>query len=148
MNNHMVKNIGILVVGVILIILGSYWGANKGVEDAVEPQPSLGGGGGNYAYNSTTTDATWSSRDGQKIIKTGPGVLRTVNFPVVTTGTLELYDATTTISHANHATTTLHVFPISTVGGSYDINVAFTRGLLAVWSATAGGIATSTIISE
>lgn len=106
-------------------------------------------GGGNYAYNSTTTMdwniGTSATAGGSKLLKTGSGVLRTVVINNETAGLINFYDATST-NHGDHATTTLFKVPASLAEGDYELNVAFSRGLLAEYQSS--NVASSTVISE
>lgn len=96
--------------------------------------------------SATTTNFSWSAAATGRQIKTGSGVLGSIIIGNATAvGTLTLYDATTTGSHADHPTTTLAVINTGTLSGTYQYNVAFNRGLVAEMSVT---FATSTITSQ
>lgn len=113
--------------------------------------------GGNYAIDSklgassetglkaTTTNATtWSQSTREQVLKVGAGKLACFTTTDSTTGTLQLSDGTTTITHANHATTTLAVIAASAAETTYCYNGAFNRGLVASWDSTGPSIGTIT----
>jgi len=103
------------------------------------------------ASNATTTDTTWnkvSITTQFKVLKVGSGVLNNVVITGATTATeLKFYDATTTNSHLNHATTSIGITNISTPAGTYEFNTSFTRGLIVEFP-SALGAASSTITWE
>lgn len=138
------KNILTVTIVVIIIILLSF----NILKDKTENN-SFGSIVDSNAYISTTTNSTWSEPDGFKLIKSGNGTLGSVVVTGTTnTGSLYLYDATSTFNHANYPTSTLAVILPSTPAGTYTFDVAFSRGLFAVWSGHAGGVASSTITSR
>lgn len=98
----------------------------------------------NYdAYNATTTSFNWSGFAQGVQLKTSSGVLGSIVLGNATAvGTITLYDATTTVNGAVYGTTTLAVINTGATPNTYTYDVAFSRGLLAVSSAT---LATSTI---
>lgn len=128
-----------LIVALLLIIAGGVYLPKQ----QEQKQGSIASDA--FAFYGTTTDSTWSSLNGEKILKNGPGILGIVNIPNANAGTLCLYDGTTTQTHANYATTSMGCFATNATAGSYQYNTAFARGLVAVWSATALGISSSTI---
>lgn len=137
-----------LIVILILVFGGGIYYTQTQIEKQLEAQAQKQGMSSNsdaFAYQATTTDTTWNSPNGEKILKNGPGVLGSVNIPNSTAGTLCLYDGTTTQSHANYATTTLACFATNASANTYLFDVAFGRALVAQWSSTLLSVASSTI---
>lgn len=97
-------------------------------------------------YQATTTDATWSTATLKcKDTLTGNKTLGSIVIPFTSNANIDIYDATTTGPHADHATTTIASFP-STAAGTYTFDVRLKRGLCVVVTNAAGeGIASSTI---
>lgn len=143
----MQNKILISLVGIVVLVFGvGLFNLNKTIDSLNQSLETKQGAIGNEnGYYATTTDSTWSSPDGTKILKNGYGVLGSVTIPTATAGTLTFYDGTTTGSHVNYATTSLGTFPTSATAGSYHLDVNFQRGLIAVWSSTALGVSSSTI---
>lgn len=102
--------------------------------------PILGSIQDGMAYNSTTTDSTWSS-SAVRMIKTSNGTLGSVIITGATAGAIfELRDATSTIDAAS---TSIAKFTATAVSGTYTFDVSFNRGLAA--NMTSGTIASTTI---
>lgn len=98
-------------------------------------------------YKATTTDATWSTATTQcKDTLTGSKTLGSIIVTKTSNAVINIYDATTTASHSNHATTTIASFPLTTVG-TYTFDVTATRGLCVVVDTTVG-VASSTITTR
>lgn len=98
------------------------------------------------AYNATTTLSGFIPgvpTGGMKLIKTGGGTLGSVVITKSAAGSLELYDATTTVNGAVYGTTTLASFDATALAGTYTFDVAFSTGLLVV--VPAGNLSTTTI---
>lgn len=105
----------------------------------------FGGLSGTTGSFSTTTNATsWTQATRQQVLKVGEGKLACFTTTDSTTGTLQLSDGTTTVSHADYATTTLAVIAASAAETTYCYNGAFNRGLVASWDSTGPSIGTIT----
>lgn len=94
-------------------------------------------------YSATTTDATWSAVRCHDVIAGS----RTLGSVVVTLGSnapLNIYDATTTGPHSNHATTSLVSFKTTATAGTYTFDVMAKRGVCIVVD-TSVGVASTTI---
>lgn len=137
------------IVGIIIICVVSF-GNYLNIKGIVENQPvnTLGSSIGNIANKATTTDATWNVANLPtrfKVLKTGAGWLSNVTITGATTATaLNFYDATTTGSHNDHATTSIGIINVSTPAGTYVFDSAFSRGLIVEFPSAAGA-ASSTI---
>lgn len=113
----------------------------------LRPAPKSGAVLGNFgaeaAYGTTTDQFGTVAVGGSKVLKTGPGVFEHVVITNETAGSFNVYDATTTGPHADHATTTLAKISASLAEGTYDFELAFSRGLLVEFQST--NVASSTI---
>ena len=83
-------------------------------------------------YQSTTTRSAILGAPYTQItpIATGACVLGSVIITGAGTGVINIYDGTTTTSHADHATKTLAVFPASTAAGTYTFDLNCFKGLI------------------
>jgi len=137
--------ISVLVAIAVTVLLSSSFG-NK-----TSPQSPQKLGGLIGASKATTTDTTWNIANIPtkfKVLKTGSGTLNNVVITGATTATeLKFYNATTTGSHLDHATTSIGATNISTPAGTYGFNTSFTRGLIVEFP-SALGAASSTITWE
>ena len=98
-------------------------------------------------YSATTTDATWSTAvTGCKDTLTLSKTLGSVIVTKTSNAILNIYDATTTKSHSDHATTTIASFPLTTVG-TYTFDVIANRGIC-VSVDTVVGVASTTITTR
>lgn len=91
-------------------------------------------------YQATTTDATWTTAI-PKVLDASNGSLGSVVITTVGTGSLTLYDATTTninLRTGNTATSTITLanFAITTSLGTYTFDRSFFNGLIVVWTGT------------
>lgn len=99
-------------------------------------------------YLSTTTDATWLTLAPQLLLsKTGS--LGSVVIQTIGTGSLTLYDATTTnnslrTTSVATSTITLANWQITTSLGTYTFDTSFKNGLIAVWVGTNNATTTIT----
>jgi len=123
--------LGFLVVGLLLVI----W------TTAGKPKLNLGSSSVGNDYYATTTDTNFTA-SGQ-LLKKGPGTLGSVVVTLGSAAGLEFYDATTTSSHSNHATTSLALFKTTATAGTYTFDVEFTRGLVVVTTGAVGVASTS-----
>lgn len=109
------------------------------------PRAAFGSVSSSNEYAATTTNATSQL---VRALRTSRGSLGQVTITGANTGTMTLYDATTsdaTKRATSKATTTLNIladFPASAAAGTYTFDAAFTDGLLLV---STGLPATSTI---
>jgi hypothetical protein len=86
----------------------------------------LGGGDGSYSYRSYSS--TNASGTAGTIAKGGAGELGSVNILSATaTGQVILYDGATT---ATSGLAVIARFPATALGGTYDLNVAVTKGVV------------------
>lgn len=101
------------------------------------------------SYNSTTTYSGFGnlSLANHAILKATQGTFGSVIITGANTGTMTIYDATTSnaLIRTNTATTTLAVFPASIAAGTYTFDSNFFYGLMVDYS---GAVATSTITSR
>ncbi|EFX61749.1 hypothetical protein DAPPUDRAFT_121050 [Daphnia pulex] len=97
----------------------------------------------NGTNKATTTGATWDPMR-FKVLKTGTGSLSQVVITNSTAGIINFYDATTTGSHIDHATTTIGIIEASAGETTYFFDAGFSRGLVAEWGGN--GVASSTIL--
>lgn len=95
-------------------------------------------------YQATTTDANFVAAPitKLKVLKAAPGVLGSVVVTLTSNSPLNLYDATTTGAHSNHATTTIASF-LTTTAGTYTFDVSFSRGLVVEVPSTVGAASTT-----
>lgn len=123
----------------LAVLLGTYLGINK-----QESQPASFAGVMGTPYKATTTDNFGSvSVGGFKRLKTGSGVLGSLIITNSTAGSLNFYDATTTVNGGVYGTTTLAKIAPSLAAGTYIFDVAFTKGLLVEFQST--NVASGTI---
>ncbi len=88
-------------------------------------------------YFGTTTDQTWTTLV-PKVVKSVGGSLGSVTITTAGTGSLFLYDATTTditlrTNGTATSTITLAAFQITTTVGTFTFDRSFGNGLIAVW---------------
>lgn len=95
------------------------------------------------AMQGTTTDGWTASVGSFKMLACGSGMLGTVNVLNETTGSLNLYDASTTANGAIYGTTTLTKVYASQAEGPYPMNIYFKYGLVAESQST--NVASTTI---
>jgi hypothetical protein len=122
----------------LLVLIGMF---------VLSQRPALGSTPIGGEYKATTTDATWSIATSQ----CRPGLVnnRTLGSVVITktsNAVINIYDATTTGPHSNHATTTIASFP-GVTAGTYTFDVALSRGLCVTVDTTVG-VASSSITSR
>lgn len=91
-------------------------------------------------YQATTTDQTWTTAI-PKVLDSSNGSLGSVVITTTGTGSLTLYDATTTninLRTGGTATSTITLanFQITTTAGTYTFDRVFFNGLIAVWTGT------------
>ena len=92
-------------------------------------------GGEGYAFNSTSTAGAITE---VRVLKSTPGVARSVIITLAGTGTVRLYDATTSGAYAYGASSTIANFGASVAAGTYTIGAGLSRGLVADYAAFAG----------
>ena|ERR1035437_785151 len=91
-------------------------------------------------YHSTSTSAGFVN---YSVLQSGNGTIGSVVITMTGTGTIDLYDATSTVTNAAWATTTLAHFGASPTVGTYTFDVIFQKGLLVQFGT--GTIASTTI---
>jgi len=129
------KHWKLVLAGVVVVAALVYYAGDA---------PSFGSVGVSDEYMATTTrDFKGSVMPNLSVLKIGPGALGSVVITGAAAGQLTLYDATSTRTNTEWATTTLATFPLSTAAGTYTFDVAFKRGLL-VEIITATGTSTIT----
>ena len=95
-------------------------------------------------YHSTSTRAfNGNILTNGTVLFSGSGALGTVTITGANTGIITLYDATSTVTNTQWATTTLAQFPASTAAGTYVFDVIVQKGLYFEYS----GLAPTTTIS-
>jgi hypothetical protein len=96
-------------------------------------------------YNATTTDANWNAQVCKPVL-TGYKTLGSVIVTLTSNAPLEIYDATTTSNHSDHATTSIALWKTTTVG-TYTFDVQAKRGICVVGASTVG-VASTTITTR
>lgn len=91
-------------------------------------------------YQATSTDQTWTTLT-PKVLDSSNGSLGSVVITTVGTGSLTLYDATTTdVTKRTGATATSTItlanFVVTTGLGTFTFDRVFFNGLIAVWTGT------------
>ena len=97
---------------------------------------------GNEYFSTTTRNHLGTELTNLKVLKTNSGSFGSVIITGAGTGVMNFYDATSTVTNTEWATTTLASFPASTAAGTYTFDVVFSKGLL---FEEVGSVATSTI---
>lgn len=123
----------VILVGVILMIFCTLW-----VVLTREPLP-LGSVSHSDEYISTTTrnSVTGVALATGQILALGQGTLGSVVITGAGAGTINLYDATSTITNSQYGTTTLVTIPASAAAGTYTFDIQFKRGLVYEFIGTA-----------
>jgi len=93
-------------------------------------------------YHSTTTSPTFAVAPSFKLIKDGSGTLGSLVVTTAGSGSINIYDATTTTNGGIYGTTTLVKLNTATAG-TYTFDVAFYTGLLV--ETVGAGTGTTTI---
>lgn len=114
------------------VALGQLWFAHPTIVSGSVSQGS--------EYHSTSTPALFVNNS---VLQTGPGALGSVVITNPGTGSITLYDGTTTLSHPDWATTTIATFGASAPAGTYTFDAIVQKGLLVQFGA--GTIASTTI---
>jgi hypothetical protein len=100
---------------------------------------------GNEYHSTTTYNARGAVNVSDlRVLQSGSGTLGSVVITGAVAGVMTFYDATSTRTNAEWASTTLAVFPASTAAGTYTFDTIFQKGLLVDFS-SATAIPTSTI---
>jgi len=107
-----------------------------------EPRQAQGSTFVGSEYYATTTSSSLTSSACMPVM-TSYKTLGSVVVTLTSNAGLAIYDATTTSSHADHATTTIAYFP-STAAGTYTFDVRAKRGLC-ITSVGAVGVASTTV---
>lgn len=126
----------LLGLGAMLLFVGFLFGLSS-FQDARNTEASTIIGG---EYQSTITRRmpAGTAITNLTVLKSGAGTLGSVVITGAGTGVLTLYDATSTVTNTEWATTTLATFPASTAAGTYTFDVIFRKGLLIDYSGTVG----------
>ena len=119
MNNLSVKQKLVGFLTALLVLLGA--GASG---------YSFGGGGGDFAYGTTTRTYNGGTLANLKVLKNSPGALGTLIITGAGAGQINFYDATSTRTNTEWGTTTLATIPLSAAAGTYIFDVAFSKGLI------------------
>jgi len=119
----------LLVIVLFVVLVTGVYISNRAPAEILGSLPS----GQSYLATTTAATVTYTST-----IKTQPGTLGSIVITTAGTGTIDLYDATTTTAHPNHATTSLASFSASAPAGTYTLDVSFIRGLVVQYTAFAG----------
>ena len=101
------------------------------------PDPVVGSVQTGNEYNATTTGSIQTPA--VRVLQTGPGSLGSVVITGANTGTIQLYNATTSdvtkrTGQKATSTITLADFPASAAAGTYTFDAVYTDGLLLVTS--------------
>lgn len=115
---QLLRNILISVLAIVAIV--SLVQANEA------KVPFLSGVTQGSEYKATTTP----SLSAYAVLKSGVGSLGSVVVLGANTGTCAFYDATSTVTNSEWATTTLATVPASLAAGGYVFDVVFQKGLL------------------
>lgn len=131
------NRIGKVAIVVVVVFLTAFALNFMFLRDAQRVEGSVGFGND---YLGTTTDQTWTTLT-PKVLKSTGGSLGSVVVTTVGTGSLTLYDATTTdITKRTGGTATstlvLANFQITTALGTYTFDRSFNDGLIVVWVGT------------
>ena len=124
----------------VLLAFVVFWGLNN-------PETAVGSVAAGNDYQATTTSAAGAGTTAIRTLKTGVSTLGSVVITGDNTGTLTVYNATTsdvTKRTGNKATSSIIIadFPGSAPEGTYTFDAEFTDGLLLV---TSGSAPTSTV---
>lgn len=96
-----------------------------------EDSQSLGSVSISESYIATTTnDYDGTALANLSVLKKSPGQLGSVTITGAAAGVINLYDATSTVTNTEWATTTLVTIPASAAAGTYTLDASFTKGLL------------------
>jgi len=126
--------ISAVAAAVLVLSLAGVFAENKGAR--------LGSVNFANEYRSTSTLAAFPN---YAVLQSGSGSLGSVVVTLTGTGAFNLYDATSTQTNANWATTTLVSFPANIAAGTYTFDVIFRQGLLLEF--TGSGTRASTTIT-
>ena len=116
---------------------------------AIQPTEASVSFGNEYQATSTAASAVYGARtETEGLLQTGFGSLGSVVITGANTGTINLYNATTTnvdLRTGNVATSSILIasFPASTAAGTYVFDAQFTTGL--IYSVVGGNVPTTTI---
>lgn len=134
-NNILIGGVIVMVVLIGLVFRGS-----------PIAQKTLGSVTAANEYIASTTD-TQTRFNNYQVIRKGPGTLGSVVITTTGTSPFNLYDATSTVTNGEWATTTLASFPASPTVGTYTFDVNVVKGILVEFtgSPTATSRASSTI---
>lgn len=97
---------------------------------------------GNEYQSTTTRNHLGASIANYTVLSSGQGSLGSVVITGAGAGTINIYDATSTVTNSAWATTTLASFPASTAVGTYTFDTIYRKGLMIE---VIGATATSTI---
>lgn len=112
-----------LLAGLILMLA---LGVLSSVEK-IEENRSVGFSG-EYNYSTTTRDHAGTALT-SRVLKTGPGALSSIQITGANTGIINFYDATSTVTNSEWATTTLASIPASAAAEGFVFNASFVKGL-------------------
>ena len=129
------------IIGALLTIAVFTVGFNMGKFEQKQPLGSVNTGNEYHAVYATALGTQTA------VLSTGPATLGSIVITGANTGSLKVYNATTTdVTKRALATSSLEVLaatPASLAAGTYTFDVVATKGLIYDWSSTA--IPTSTI---
>jgi hypothetical protein len=137
MNKNLLIALSVLIAGSLI-----------GLAFVLRPEPNqsvrpLGSVAVASEYNaSSTKDHVGNTIADLDVLVEGQGTLGSVVITGANAGTFVLYDATSTMTNTEWATTTLATFPTNAATGTYTFDVIFQKGLLLDYVT---GMATSTI---
>jgi hypothetical protein len=85
---------------------------------------------GNEYHASTTKNFAGATMPNLSVLNTGPGALGSVVITGAGAGTINIYDATSTVTNTGWPTTTIATIPASAAAGTYTFDVIYQKGLL------------------
>jgi len=98
--------------------------------------------GNDYIATTTRSITGANNFSNLAVLDSDAGAVGEITIFGANTGTIVLYDATSTVTNTQWATTTIAQIPVSLAAGTYTLNARYTKGLLIEFS---GNMPTSTI---
>lgn len=118
------KNFYILGIGVLLILAFNF------IRIGLPNSASGGVTVGNEYEATSTRNSVGTELPTLTVLKTGSGSLGSVVITGAASGIMNFFDATSTDTNTEWATTSLVTFPASTAAGTYVFDINFKKGLL------------------
>lgn len=125
MNIYIKIILGFIITVLLLIVIGL--SNSKQIINTDVQTNTLGGLLGDpFTYKNTSTFAS-STNTVATLVRGGAGVVHAITILTTSAHTIKLYDSATS---ATTSATIIGAFPASAVVGPYDLDVAFTKGLV------------------